>query len=330
MSATRRGHRARRGRRPTGWAPRTTGRPPLARRARHRPDQPLRRRAVPGPAGRRGARVRRRPSTCPSRLMPQTDHMTRLALAAADWALADAGVDPADAARVRHGRGHRQLVGRLRVRPARAAEPLEQGQRARQRLPVVRLVLRGQHRPDLDPARHARAERGAGHRAGRRPRRGRRRPGARSARACRLVVTGGVDASLCPWGWVAQLASGRLSTRRRPGTRAYLPFDASASRLRAGRGRRDPGRRRTTRRRPARGRRSTARSPATRATFDPGPAQRPAAGPAPGRRAARWPTPGSTPADIDVVFADAAGVAGAGPRRGRGDHRGLRARAACR
>lgn len=29
----------------------------------------------------------------PSRLIPQTDHMTRLALAAAAWALADAGVD---------------------------------------------------------------------------------------------------------------------------------------------------------------------------------------------------------------------------------------------
>ncbi|CAO0827966.1 hypothetical protein SMICM17S_00184 [Streptomyces microflavus] len=32
----------------------------------------------------------------PSRLMAQTDHMTRLALVATDWALADAGVVPAD------------------------------------------------------------------------------------------------------------------------------------------------------------------------------------------------------------------------------------------
>src|SRR4051794_35988426 len=30
----------------------------------------------------------------PSRLIPQTDHMTRLALVAADWALTDAGVRP--------------------------------------------------------------------------------------------------------------------------------------------------------------------------------------------------------------------------------------------
>lgn len=30
----------------------------------------------------------------PSRLIPQTDHMTRMALVAADWALADAGVVP--------------------------------------------------------------------------------------------------------------------------------------------------------------------------------------------------------------------------------------------
>lgn len=32
----------------------------------------------------------------PSRLLPQTDHMTRMALVAADWALADAGIDPTE------------------------------------------------------------------------------------------------------------------------------------------------------------------------------------------------------------------------------------------
>lgn len=34
----------------------------------------------------------------PSRLLPQTDRMTRLALVAADWALADAGIKPEDTA----------------------------------------------------------------------------------------------------------------------------------------------------------------------------------------------------------------------------------------
>lgn len=55
------------------------------------------------------------------------------------------------------------------------------------------------------------------------------------AHACRLVrngtdliLSGGVDASICPWGWVAQLTSGRLSTSEQP-ERAYLPFDADAA-----------------------------------------------------------------------------------------------------
>ena len=53
----------------------------------------------------------------PSRLIPQTDHMTRLALAAADWALADAGWT-CPRARVRHGRDHGERVRRVRIRPA--------------------------------------------------------------------------------------------------------------------------------------------------------------------------------------------------------------------
>src|SRR5439155_8716931 len=36
-----------------------------------------------------------------------------------------------------------------------------------------------------------------------------------------LVVTGGADSSLCPWGWIAHAACGRLSTSRDP-DRAYL------------------------------------------------------------------------------------------------------------
>ena len=44
----------------------------------------------------------------------------------------------------------------------------------------------------------------------------------------RLVVTGGTDASLCPYGLVAQLSSGRLSPADDP-ARAYLPFDLEAA-----------------------------------------------------------------------------------------------------
>lgn len=43
-----------------------------------------------------------------------------------------------------------------------------------------------------------------------------------------VVVTGGTDASLCPYGLVAQISSGLLSTSDDP-LRAYLPFDTSAS-----------------------------------------------------------------------------------------------------
>jgi act minimal PKS chain-length factor (CLF/KS beta) len=44
----------------------------------------------------------------------------------------------------------------------------------------------------------------------------------------RLVVAGGTDASLCPYGLVAQLSSGRLSHCDDP-ARAYLPFHGEAS-----------------------------------------------------------------------------------------------------
>jgi act minimal PKS chain-length factor (CLF/KS beta) len=42
------------------------------------------------------------------------------------------------------------------------------------------------------------------------------------------MVGGAVDGSPCPWGWVAQLASGRISTSEDP-ARAYLPFDVDAA-----------------------------------------------------------------------------------------------------
>lgn len=51
----------------------------------------------------------------------------------------------------------------------------------------------------------------------------------------RLLVTGGVDSSLCPWGWAAHLAGGELSTAEDP-DRAYLPFSADADGHVAGEG----------------------------------------------------------------------------------------------
>ncbi|MFF3542103.1 ketosynthase chain-length factor [Streptomyces platensis] len=43
-----------------------------------------------------------------------------------------------------------------------------------------------------------------------------------------LMVSGGVDSALDPWGWASQLAGGRVSTVQDP-DRAYLPFDAEAA-----------------------------------------------------------------------------------------------------
>jgi act minimal PKS chain-length factor (CLF/KS beta) len=163
----------------------------------------------------------------PSRLLPQTDHMTRLALTAADWALADAGADLA--ALPEFGAG---------VITAASSGGFEFGQRELAKLWTkgsahvsvyqsfawfyavntgqisIRNAARGPagvlvngQAGGLDAIAHARREvrRGTG-----------------------LMITGGVDGALCPWGWAAQLSSGELSTRDDPG-RAYLPFDADAN-----------------------------------------------------------------------------------------------------
>jgi minimal PKS chain-length factor (CLF/KS beta) len=162
----------------------------------------------------------------PGRLLPQTDHMTRLALVAADWALADAGVDPETLPE--YGMG---------VSTASASGGFEFGQRELQHLwskggqyvsayqsfawfyavntgqISIRHGMRG-------PSAVVVSDQAGGLDALAQARRG-LRDGAV------LMVAGGVDASLCPWGWAAQMASGQLSQRRDP-DRAYLPFDANA------------------------------------------------------------------------------------------------------
>lgn len=163
----------------------------------------------------------------PSRLLPQTDHMTRLALVAADWALADSGVQagllpPLD----------------MGVVTASSAGGFEFGQRELERLwsrgneyvsayqsfawfyavntgqISIRHGLKGpsgvlvsDQAGGLDAIAQARRQ---------------------LRKGSKLIVTGGVDGSICPWGWVAQLASGRLSTSADRAA-AYLPFDARAA-----------------------------------------------------------------------------------------------------
>jgi act minimal PKS chain-length factor (CLF/KS beta) len=135
-----------------------------------------------------------------------------------------------------------------------------------------------------------------------------------------------VDGSICPWGWIAQQASGLLSTGDDPRT-AYLPFDPRAAGHVPGEGGailivEDAS---AARRRGARVYGDIA---GYGATFDPPPS---AGAPAPGSGTAGGPAPpgsgtaGGEPTltraithaladagldtdDIDVVFADGAGV----------------------
>ncbi|RAN92146.1 Actinorhodin polyketide putative beta-ketoacyl s ynthase [Micromonospora saelicesensis] len=241
----------------------------------------------------------------PSRLMAQTDHMTRLSLTAAQWALADASVDPSALPEFGMGVvtasasggfefGHRELEklwskGSEHVSAYQSFAwfyAVNTGQisiRHGMRGPTGVLVT--EQAGGLDAVAQARRQ---------------------VRKGVQLVMTGGVDASLCPWGWTAQLANGLLSTGRDPAT-AFLPFDANASGYVPGEG----GAILVLEDELAAARRGAAVYGVIAgygATFDP----RPGSGRPPGlRRAAEMAVSdaGLTPADIDVVFADGAGVA---------------------
>jgi act minimal PKS chain-length factor (CLF/KS beta) len=240
----------------------------------------------------------------PSRLLAQTDRMTQLALAATDWALADAALDPADVPEYQ-----------MSVVTASASGGFEFGQKELQELwskgsqyvsayqsfawfyavntgqISIRQGVRGpsgvlvtDQAGGLDAVGQARRHVRAGLPA---------------------VLVGGVDASLCPWGWVAQVASGRLSTRNDP-ERAYLPFDREACGFVPGEG----GAMLVVEEAEAaaaRGARVYGEVAGYAATFDP----RPGSGRPPGlARAVRQALADAelTPAEVDVVFADAAGL----------------------
>ncbi|MFH8571855.1 ketosynthase chain-length factor [Streptomyces sp. NPDC017993] len=240
----------------------------------------------------------------PSRLIPQTDHMTRLALTAAAEALQDAGVQPDDLPEYAAG-----------VVTAASAGGFEFGQRELEALwskggqhvsayqsfawfyavntgqISIRHGLRGpsgvlvtEQAGGLDAVAQARRQ---------------------LRKGSRLMVTGGVDGAICPWGWTAQLAGGRLSTRDDP-ARAYLPFDADACGQVPGEGGailvlEDAG--------SARERGATVYGTLAgyAATFDPAPGSSDEPGL---RRAAELALDqaGVAPAEVDVVFADASGV----------------------
>ena len=163
----------------------------------------------------------------PSRLTAQTDHMTRLALVATDWALADAGVKPAELPGYSMGVVTASSSGGFEFGQGELQKLWSQGSQyvsAYQSFAWFYAVNSGQisirngmkgpsgvvvsdQAGGLDALAHARRQ---------------------IRKGTDLIVSGSIDASICPWGWVAQLASGRLSTSEEP-DRAYLPFDAAAS-----------------------------------------------------------------------------------------------------
>ena len=160
------------------------------------------------------------------RLVPQTDHMTRLALAGSDLALADAAVDPAEMGEFDMGVvsasafggfefGQRELQHLWSTGPQTVSAyqsfawfyAVNTGQisiRHRMRGPCG--VLVSEQAGGLDVIAEARRH---------------------IRRGTRLVLTGGVDASICPWGLCAQIPNGQLSRSDRP-DEAYLPFDTAA------------------------------------------------------------------------------------------------------
>jgi act minimal PKS chain-length factor (CLF/KS beta) len=121
-----------------------------------------------------------------------------------------------------------------------------------------------------------------------------------------VVMCGATESTICPLGWVIELTTGRMSTVADP-TRAYLPFDAAASGYLPGEGGamlvvEEAGYART------RGVQPYGEIAGYATTFDP----RPGSGREPGLRRAielALSDAGVTPAEVDVVFADAAGVA---------------------
>ncbi|MGW7385634.1 ketosynthase chain-length factor [Streptomyces sp. NPDC054794] len=162
----------------------------------------------------------------PSRLLPQTDRVTRLALVATDWALKDAGADPKDLPEFDMGVITASAAGGFEFGQGELQNLWSRGSQyvsAYQSFAWFYAVNSGQisiRNGMKGPSGVVVSEGAGGLDAVAQARR-------QIRKGTSLIVTGAVDASICPWGWVAQLATGKLSTRDEP-TRAYLPFDREA------------------------------------------------------------------------------------------------------
>ncbi|MFE9769597.1 ketosynthase chain-length factor [Streptomyces sp. NPDC005808] len=240
----------------------------------------------------------------PSRLLPQTDRMTRIALVAADWALADAGLEPGELPEYDMGVVTASSSGGFEFGQNELQKLWSQGSQyvsAYQSFAWFYAVNSGQIsiRSGLKgPSGVVVSDEAGGLDALAQGRRLIRK-------GTRMIVSGGIDASLCPWGWVAQLSTGLMSESEEP-TRAFLPFDAEASGYVPGEGgailimeSADSAH--------ERGAHVYGEIAGYGATFD----AAPGSGREPGLRKAvelALGDAGVGPQDIDVVFADAAGV----------------------
>ncbi|GAA3870451.1 ketosynthase chain-length factor [Streptomyces lacrimifluminis] len=241
----------------------------------------------------------------PGRLLPQTDRCTRLALTAADWALADSGADPAALPEYATGVVTSSATGGFEFTHREARKLWTRGPQhvsvyesfawfyaANSGQISIRHGIRGasgvfvaEQAGGLDAIGHARRT---------------------LRKGSSLVVTGGVESALDPWGFVSHIAGGRVS-RRTEADRAYLPFDKDASGHVPGEG----GAMLVLEDMSAAVRRQAPRVygelAGYAATFDPPPGS----GRPPGlERAARLALAdaGLAPGDVDAVFADAAAV----------------------
>lgn len=162
----------------------------------------------------------------PSRLLPQTDRMTQLALVAADWALGDAGIRPQDLPAFDMGVITASFAGGFEFGQGELANLWGKGSQyvsAYQSFAWFYAVNSGQisiRHGMKGPSGVVVADQAGGLDAVAQARRQIRKGTA-------LVVTGAIDATICPWGWVALHTSNRLSTSEEPSL-AYRPFDEGA------------------------------------------------------------------------------------------------------
>ncbi|GAA3083821.1 ketosynthase chain-length factor [Streptosporangium carneum] len=241
----------------------------------------------------------------PSRLIPQTDNWTHLGLTSAALALEDAGADPAafpeyEMAVVTASSSGGTEFGQREIERLWSKGPSWVG--AYQSIAWFYAATTGQisiRHGMRGPCGVVCAEQ-----AGALDAVGQARQLIRSGTA--LVVTGGTDASLCPYGLTAQHSNGRLSESDDP-ERAYLPFGVGAAGYVPGEGGAmlvtedaDDARARSA---PV----VYGEIAGYAATFDP----RPGSGREPGLRRAMelaLADAGMSAGEVDVVFADAAGV----------------------